>query len=196
MGTLVAAVSLTGILTAQAASSTQDEAIRLARETLRKELSVGDDEITVRDTRPTRWSDTSLGCPEKGIVYAPVLVEGYRVELEAFGKTFLIHVGGGRAVWCNAQPHVRRTSSDEIRASKRMYSMARDDLARLLNVPVREIKLESMLPARWPDSSLGCPRAGETYEKKESSGYVIKLVAGGKTYRYHTDPSRAVLCGD
>lgn len=180
----------------EAQPSAQDEVIQLARETLRKELSVDDDQITVRGSRPARWSDTSLGCPEKGKVYAPVVVHGYRIELEAFGKAFVIHVGDGRAVHCSGQPHLPRASEEELLTSKRMYSLARGDLARTLKVPVVDIKMESMLPARWPDTSLGCPRAGETYEQKDSAGYVIKLVADGKIYRYHTDQSRVVFCED
>jgi len=80
------------------------EAVSLARETLARELGVGAGAFVVRTVEAVEWSDTSLGCPEKGMSYAQVIVPGYRVVLEHAGRAHHVHIGGGRAVRCKPSP--------------------------------------------------------------------------------------------
>jgi hypothetical protein len=47
------------------------------------------EEITVRRSEATTWSDGSLGCPQPGEVYTQAIVDGYWVELEAPDGTVL-----------------------------------------------------------------------------------------------------------
>jgi len=80
------------------------EAVSLARETLARELGVGAGAFVVRTVEAVEWSDTSLGCPEKGMSYAQVIVPGHRVVLEHAGRAHHVHIGGGRAVRCKPSP--------------------------------------------------------------------------------------------
>jgi hypothetical protein len=41
------------------------------------------------------WNDGSLGCPEPGMMYTQMLVNGYWVVIEAAGKTYDYRVGSG-----------------------------------------------------------------------------------------------------
>jgi hypothetical protein len=56
--------------------------------------------ITVKESRSVTWSDGSLGCPQPGMVYTQVLVDGFRVVLIANGKQLDYHGTGDRFVLC------------------------------------------------------------------------------------------------
>lgn len=48
------------------------------------------------------WRDGALGCPEPGMMYTQALVDGYRILLDASGKTMTYHTSGGDYfVYCN-----------------------------------------------------------------------------------------------
>ncbi len=78
-----------------------DEAVALAKRTLAEHLKSSDRaEIAVVRTEPVDWPDTALGCPEPGMMYAQVIVSGYRVVLSVNGKEYPVHVGSGQAIVC------------------------------------------------------------------------------------------------
>jgi hypothetical protein len=76
------------------------EAVGLAQETLARELGVAAGAFVVQKVEAVEWRDTSLGCPQKGMRYAPVIVPGYRVVLEHEGRAHHFHIGEGRVVRC------------------------------------------------------------------------------------------------
>jgi hypothetical protein len=79
---------------------TEDEAIELATKELTEELGIDPGQIEVRAFFRMNWSNTSLGCPKKGMVYAQVIVPGYRVILRVNDQEYTVHVGDSRAVIC------------------------------------------------------------------------------------------------
>jgi len=172
----------------------REEAVRLARQGLAQQLGVSPDSLAVRDVRPTRWNDSSLGCPVKGRRYMPVLTPGYEVELEHEGRSHVMHVGAGRAVSCDrgsANPAGERAAAPLV---VRLQAEARRDLARRLDVPEQEVTVKEVRPTTWPDASLGCPGPDQLYAQVLTEGYVIELEVGGARYRYHADQQRAVYC--
>jgi len=62
-----------------------------ARDTLAGELGVSIDEVNVVQAEPMRWSDSSLGCPEPGMMYAQAITPGYQVILEHDGQQYDYH---------------------------------------------------------------------------------------------------------
>ncbi len=61
------------------------------------------DQVQLRLVERVTWPDGSLGCPQPGQMYAQMLVEGYRVELEGAGQSAEVHTDlRGRAVTCPA----------------------------------------------------------------------------------------------
>jgi hypothetical protein len=44
------------------------------------------------------WSDTSLGCPEPGMMYAQVITPGFLVMIEAEGQQYEYHTDESRFV--------------------------------------------------------------------------------------------------
>jgi hypothetical protein len=74
------------------------EVVRLAKEDLAQRLGVAVDQIQLVSVEAVDWSDTSLGCPQPGMMYAQVITPGYRVVLEAGGKQYDYHTDEGRFV--------------------------------------------------------------------------------------------------
>jgi hypothetical protein len=56
-------------------------------------LGIDPDAVTVVDARSVTWPDGSLGCPEPGMMYTQVLVDGTLVVLEAGGSRYEYHGG-------------------------------------------------------------------------------------------------------
>ncbi len=56
--------------------------ITLVKEDLASYLKVSPDEINVASVTPVVWRDSSLGLPEPGKYYLPVLTAGYIILLE------------------------------------------------------------------------------------------------------------------
>ena len=64
---------------------------------------------------------------------------------------------------------------------------AKQDLAKRLKISVGEIKEFGVSDRDFPDMSLGSQVVGEMSAQMISSGWQIKLGAGGKTYEYRAD---------
>jgi hypothetical protein len=75
-----------------------------AKQDLSKRLSVSPDQIELVTFTPVTWPDGSLGCPEPGMMYTQVLVEGYRIQLRSGGRVYEYHGGGTRAPFLCAKP--------------------------------------------------------------------------------------------
>lgn len=170
----------------------QDEAIALAKRTLSERLDIDEASIEVVWVERVTWPDASLGCPEKGKVYAQVLIPGYRVLLRVGEDEHDVHIGDGRAVVCEQGQSL--PLMDEVPGAAQAYDLAREDLAHRLDVPVTEIKAVLIRPATWPDGSLGCPQPGETYPQTPTEGFIVLLEHRNRVYEYHTDGERLILC--
>jgi hypothetical protein len=92
--------------------------------------------------------------------------------------------------------HAREAAACDAGAceGERLLLMARQDLAKRLGIPEKEVKTGSLQRRTWPDASLGCPKPDTMYAQVETPGYVIELAARGKSYEYHADAKRVVAC--
>ena len=78
---------------------------------------------------------------------------------------------------------------------EKFVSLAVQDLAAHLNIDPASIQVVMTEAITWPDSALGCPEPGKTYEKGTIPGYRISLEADGTHYTYHTDwNGQVILC--
>ncbi|MFN3763546.1 MAG: hypothetical protein ACK4WK_10150 [Anaerolineae bacterium] len=77
-------------------------AVMAAVRRLAEDRGVPPEEIAVASWEPVDWPDTSLGCPEPGMMYAQVIVPGYLVVLEFRGNLYRAHTDrtGERVVFC------------------------------------------------------------------------------------------------
>jgi|WetSurMetagenome_2_1015567.scaffolds.fasta_scaffold333598_1 hypothetical protein len=80
------------------------DAIARARTTLGEELKVAEDTLSLVSAKASTWPDASLGCPEKGHMYAQMITDGWTVVLEHDGTRHEVHVAGRKAVICPGRP--------------------------------------------------------------------------------------------
>ncbi|MGQ9516972.1 MAG: hypothetical protein ACUVT1_06880 [Anaerolineae bacterium] len=71
-----------------------------ARQELAGKLGVSPARIQVVKAEPILWPDTSLGCPQPGMMYAQVITPGYQFILEYEGKQYDYHAGRGHLILC------------------------------------------------------------------------------------------------
>ena len=198
------------VAVADSPGPSRDAAIELARATLAQEVSVEGDSFELIGATTAEWRDSSLGCPERGMVYTPVITSGYRVTLGLRGSRYVVHVGQGRAVVCrgpagrerrvlppapgNADAGNGKMDATSALAGLKVAEKARDDLAKKLSVEKGQVTINFFRPTAWPDSSLGCPTPRTVYPSKVTTGFLIELASGGKNYEYHSDMNRVVPC--
>jgi len=72
--------------------------VDIAREDLAQRLNISVGEVKLVKQELVNWRDTSLGYPEKGMVYEQVLTPGFRIILEAGNKTYEYHSDYKRVV--------------------------------------------------------------------------------------------------
>ncbi|MFN8471805.1 MAG: hypothetical protein U0822_06390 [Anaerolineae bacterium] len=63
---------------------------------LKHEPTLKASDIHVQTAEAVTWNDGSLGCAQPGMMYTMALVPGYRVVLEANGKTYSYHGAQGQ----------------------------------------------------------------------------------------------------
>ena len=68
------------------------------------------------------------------------------------------------------------------------------DAATRTGVGADAIRVVQAEAREWPNSGLGCEKAGMGYAQVITPGYLIVLEAGGRTLEYHTDRARVELC--
>jgi hypothetical protein len=173
----------------------EDNAVMLSKEALADELGISTDQIEVEFITKIDWPDASLGCPQKGMSYAQMIVPGFKIILKVGDDLYNVHVGEGRAVICQGgQPFGKQSTSIDIPTAAQMGKLAQQDLADQLAVPEDEVKVNWIKPQTWPDASLGCPEAGTDYAQVETEGFEIELESKGETYTYHSDMEQVVPC--
>jgi uncharacterized protein (TIGR00251 family) len=79
-------------------SAEAEQVIRLVREDLAGRLNIAAQGIKLASVEGVEWRNTSLGCPQPGMMYAQVIVPGYRVVVEAEGQRYEYHTDRGRSV--------------------------------------------------------------------------------------------------
>jgi len=77
-----------------------------AQEALANRLGISREEIEVIKVEEVEWPDTSLGCPEPGMVYTQVIVPGWRVVMRVNNAVYEYHSGGLHGVLCDQEGHL------------------------------------------------------------------------------------------
>ena len=82
--------------------------IEKAKEDLAQQLSISTSQINLLEAQAVVWPDSSLGCPQPGMMYSQVLTPGYLILLGANNKDYEYHAGkGSDVIYCeNPSPPV------------------------------------------------------------------------------------------
>lgn len=170
--------------------------VQAATDALAQALGISPSSITmIGIPLPVPWNDSSLGCPEPGRTYAPVVTPGYLITLDAGGNSYEIHTDLSGSVVVCSNPSVSLgtiTAPDPIAAE--FIDKARKDLASRLGISLDNIVLVRSEAVEWPDASLGCPEPGQEYAQVITPGYRIVLAVEETYYEYHTDFDKFQFC--
>ena len=71
--------------------------IQKVSQDLGQRLNMDISQINEVETKEMAWPDTSLGCPQPDMNYAPTLTPGYQIILEAAGQQYHYHTRGFEA---------------------------------------------------------------------------------------------------
>ncbi|MFQ5886210.1 MAG: hypothetical protein ACE5II_03135 [Anaerolineae bacterium] len=79
-------------------SETLTKLVDLAKGNLARRLGVGVKEVTLVSAEAVEWPDASLGNPQPGMVYAQVIIPGYKIILSAGGQEYEYHSDQERVI--------------------------------------------------------------------------------------------------
>lgn len=81
---------------------------------LAQRLSISASQIKLVEAAPVVWPDSSLGCPQDGMVYTQVLTPGYLIRLKSGTQEFEYHANRGTyMIFCeNPSPPVPGSPAD------------------------------------------------------------------------------------
>lgn len=75
-----------------------------------------------------------------------------------------------------------------------LAELAATTLAEAIDVPLTQIKVESIRPIEWRDGSLGCPQPDRSYAQVITPGHKILLRVDTRVYAVHEANGRAFVC--
>ena len=171
------------------ADAGSDAAVRTARQALGAHLQVGEDSFGLVSVSAVTFRDSSLGCPEPGMMYTPALQSGHKVMLRAKDRVYEVHVAAGRGVVCDAKKSDQKIASRGLaEAAIAAGNKVRDLIASTQKVPAEDVRIVRTRPAsRVPDC---LPSSSPDAAK----GYVVEAKVGTRTYRYHVLGDKTTEC--
>ena len=78
-----------------AALASQSQVER-AKQDLAVRLSISADQIVLTDFQEITWPDSSLGCPQPGMAYTQVTVDGISIQLQVGDRVYSYHGNGSQ----------------------------------------------------------------------------------------------------
>jgi len=97
---LVGYAFFSGSLSSDSISGSAEPVMKRAKEDLASR-DIDKEQIALAAVKAVNWPDTSLGCPEPGMVYAQVVTRGYRMLLSYDRKIYEYHSDqGNRVIYC------------------------------------------------------------------------------------------------
>ncbi len=199
---------------APATPAEQTSAIEQAISDLAARFNIPSSEIKIVSQETVTWPNGGLGCPQPGINYIQVPVDGLRIVLDRAGTIYEYHTGQSRIVLCEtsvAEPKLTEmplepatVSAQEVNVTpttkidpglQALIDTAAADLANRLSIDHSAVEVVSAQTVVWPDRSLGCPQPGMVYPQVLAEGYRIELRVKNQNYSYHGGEGRGpFLC--
>ena len=75
-----------------------------AKEDLSRRLGIPEEQIELVEVLSVVWPDKSLGCPQPGMVYIQIQVDGLLIRFRADRQVFEYHSGGNRSPFLCENP--------------------------------------------------------------------------------------------
>jgi len=170
---------------------TQDQAIRVATQAASKQLNLPLEQFSVQQAHAVDWPDSSLGCPQPGMMYLQVITPGFKVMLKAGAEIYPVHVAGTRAVVCvQGAGDARGPKTQAAQEKVELVTRARARLAALLKVDVAKIQVHAIRTGSFGDA----PGCVDGTSKDKAGGKFVELEYAGRRYEYGADADEVREC--
>jgi len=173
------------------AQTPRDEAVRAATDVVSAKLGVPAGDLRVVSVTEASWRDSSLGCPERGHVYTPTLVGGFRVMLQGGSTRYDVRTGGGRAVICDNGARAAKAPNEAVRPALDAAAHARRHLGSRLGIAPADLVIKRIRAWRAPDGTCE-PPPGVT----PGATFFVELSREDRLYRYRATRDAAWPCPD
>ena len=190
-----------------------EKVVMAAKADLMGRLSVAEETILVKSVEAVQWRNSSLGCPQPGMMYAQVITPGFRIVLTVEGQTYEYHTDQSHIlILCDKEigltpipaPPIQVIEEVTVTVSptipmpsspglQKLVMQAIEDLAQRLSIEADQIDLVEAEAVVWPDGSLGCPEPGVAYTQVQQEGMRIRLRAGKRIHSYHSGGGRPLF---
>jgi len=167
------------------------------RESLAEKLRVAPETLTLISAAEVEWPDTSLGCPQPGMMYAQVITPGYQYRFtDQSGREYDVHTGRNPANFVVCEQKLATPAPAELSPTGAAAQRAIAWLAERQGISRSEISVVSTEAVEWPDSCLGCAEPGVACLTVIVPGYRVILRVGEARYEVRTnqDGSNCALC--
>jgi hypothetical protein len=119
-----------------------------------------------------------------------------RASVAILGLTLSVALSGCLFKRSAATPPPPTGQGADSKSRQEAFRESVKDLAKKIGAPESDIAGVAQEDMTWPDSCLGCVKAGENCAQVLTPGYRITLRVRDATYEYHTNRSdRVRLCG-
>lgn len=159
--------------------------------------NAGSDGVRVLGIERFRWPDGSLGCASESANGAASPGDGYRLLLARAGEVVAYHTAPDAWVRCapgDLSPDLQGEPVPPDPIAADLANLVTRDFAAQVGVDPADVDVTGLLSVIWPDTSLGCPRAGAEYAEQPTPGYRITVRTGEDEAIYHTNIQAFVRC--
>lgn len=172
-------------------SMTEAQAVALAKQAASKQLAIPIEQLAVQHAQAVDWPDSSLGCPQPGMMYMQVITPGFKVEITVGKEIYPVHIAGTRAVVCvRGAGNSTAPKAQAAQATVDLLRRARERLAATLKVDAANIQVHT-IRAGSSDATVACV---EEASGRNSSGKRVELEYAGKRYEYRADTDAVREC--
>jgi hypothetical protein len=194
-------------------STGEAAALEQAIADLAARLNIAPSAISVVSQESVVWPNAGLGCPQPGIGYTEVQIDGMRIILSHAGVHYEYHAGPARVILCETDGVRARLTAVPLTPIKpaeginltttlkiepgmqTLVDAAIADLMKRLSVTRDAIEVVSAQSVVWPDKGLGCRTPGMEYTQVQVDGFRIELRVNDQLYAYHGGGGRGpFLC--
>jgi len=144
---------------------------------LSEKLGLPVDQIQLVSTEAVTWPDGCLGIERIGVMCTQAQVPGFKIVLEANGKTYEFHT--------NEDGTVALPAEDPLSAGAAEQAVIKQ-LAQNLGLDESDISLVSTEDVEFGDACLGVAIEGMLCAQVVTPGRIVMLEANGVQYEYHT----------
>lgn len=180
------------------ADDTQRQMAQLAIDDLAQSEQVAPDSIQVAAVSEIRMRRATVDCSLLAESDSASSYPGFEVLLTAQANVYKYRTDLESSVRLCAQIPVEKATGETLvlidPVAAQLFALTQRRLAEQLDLPMRRIHLVEMRAYTWPDSSLGCPVEGQSYDRLNIDGYRLVVTVGDNEYLFHTDFDRLVPC--